>query len=69
MKIEERDGFYHFDSYREEEKAAYEGTRQRSYIHTEAMFSDGEHPNDLGFTQYAKLLGKALKKCGVADAE
>ena len=32
--------------------------------HTEAMFSDGEHPNDLGFTQYAKLLGGALRKCG-----
>ena len=32
--------------------------------HTEGMFSDGEHPNDLGFTQYAKLLGKKLAENG-----
>lgn len=30
--------------------------------HTEGMFSDGEHPSDLGFTQYALLLGKKIRE-------
>lgn len=36
--------------------------------HTVEMFSDGEHPNDLGFTGYAKLLGKKIKESGFEPA-
>lgn len=37
--------------------------------HTEEFFSDGEHPSDFGFTQYAKLLGKRMRECGITAAE
>lgn len=33
--------------------------------HTEEFFSDGEHPSDFGFTQYARLLGKRMRECGI----
>lgn len=32
--------------------------------HVEGMFSDGEHPSDLGFTQYARLLSRKLTEHG-----
>ena len=34
--------------------------------HVTEMFSDGEHPNDLGFTEYAKNLTEKLRKHGVS---